>query len=255
MWFGDGDTAEPNRDLELLSADERARCARYSYRLDRSRFAAARAGARRVLARYVGGEPAQVRFDRAEADVLGDPADRGDHRHRPLVVAVRGTPLYLSVARSEGLWLLGLAVDERIGVDVEHVRDFDTAGLINRCLATEEREQVNALAPEERGAAFVRAWTRKEALIKAAGLPRSTPHHRIPVQPTRPGAVRVAQPDHSGRQSGSWTVQDLPLGGLVRASLARPAACAGPVRWTDTTTTGEPRLDTWRAQLPDLQVG
>lgn len=240
MWFGALDDSEPSRDLELLSADERVRCARFSQRVDRSCFAAAWAGVRRVTAGYVGVKPAELRFDRADA------ADRSNRRHQPFVVAASGTPLFLSIARSDGLWLLGLAVDDHIGVDLEHVRDFDAAGLIDRCLAPQEQEQVNALPAEERSTAFVRAWTRKEALMKAAGLPRTTALDRVPVHPTRLGAVRVTLPDQDLRQPDSWTVQDLPLRGAALASLARPAHCAGPVRWNDTTK---------GALLPNLSDG
>lgn len=75
---------------------------------------------------------------------------------------------------------------------------------------------------------------------------RTTALDRVPVHPTRLGAVRVTLPDQDLRQPDSWTVQDLPLRGAALASLARPAHCAGPVRWNDTTK---------GALLPNLSDG
>ncbi|GAA1228535.1 4'-phosphopantetheinyl transferase superfamily protein [Kitasatospora nipponensis] len=237
LWYGGHDEpgAEPHRDLEVLSADERHRCARFSGRADRARYAAAWAGVRRVLAGYLGGSPAALRFEHH------GPFEGGEQRRQPYLRTGEGAALRISVARSEGRWLLALAVGDPVGVDLEHLRDFDTAGLIERCLAPEERRRVNSLPAAERGDAFLRAWTRKEALMKAAALPRGTAPHRLPVHPTRYGPVPVGLPGEPPQGPPGWTVRDLVLPSAAeRAALARPLHCTGPVRWHDLAATGPP---------------
>uniref|UniRef100_A0AAU2JSI9 4'-phosphopantetheinyl transferase superfamily protein n=1 Tax=Streptomyces sp. NBC_00049 TaxID=2903617 RepID=A0AAU2JSI9_9ACTN len=235
VWFGDGHGAVLGQDFPLLSEDERDRCLRFSRDEDRRRFAAAWAAVRRTLGAYADLPPEEVRFRRSGS------AGRGTLHHQRLLLAAPSSPrVFLSVARSEELWLLGLSVGDPIGVDLEHVRDFDTEGLIDRCLAPEEQREVRALPPEARGTAFVRAWTRKEALIKAAGLPLTTAPHRLLVHPGRPGPVRVDLHERDRTAPDSWTVHDLPRYGPVWAALARPLAGTGSVLVHDTMT-GENR--------------
>ncbi|MFD9405644.1 4'-phosphopantetheinyl transferase family protein [Streptomyces sp. NPDC059989] len=232
VWFGDDRGAVLRQDMELLSEEERGRCLRFSRHEDRRRFAASWAAVRRTLAAYADTEPGEIRFGRT------GPAHRGRLRHQHLVLIAASVPLvYLSVARSEEFWLLGLSVDDPIGVDLEHVRDFDTEGLIDRCLAPEEQRQVRAMSPESRRTGFVRAWTRKEAVMKAAGLPLTTAPHRVLVHPGRSGPVPVDLQEQDGR----WVVHDLPRHGPVLAAFARPLAGTGPVLVHDTMT-GESRV-------------
>ncbi|MFJ4775230.1 4'-phosphopantetheinyl transferase family protein [Streptomyces sp. NPDC088762] len=225
VWFGDDRGAVLRQDMELLSEEERGRCLRFSRHEDRRRFAASWAAVRRTLAAYADVEPGEIRFGRTGT------AHRGRLRHQHLVLVAASVPqVFLSVARSEEFWLLGLSVDDPIGVDLEHVRDFDTEGLIDRCLAPEEQLQVRELPPESRRAAFVRAWTRKEAVMKAAGLPLTTAPHRVPVHPGRSGPVHVELQDQE------WAVYDLPRRGPVLGAFARPLTGTGPVLVHDTMT-------------------
>ncbi|WP_405018371.1 4'-phosphopantetheinyl transferase superfamily protein [Kitasatospora sp. NBC_00070] len=233
LWIGDGHGSVPDQDMELLAADERDRSTRFSRSEDRRRFVAAWASVRRTVAAYSDVPPAEIRFGRT------GPAGRESLRYRPLVLASSNARVFLSVARSEELWLLGLSVEDPIGVDLEHVRSFDTEGLIDRCLAPEEQQQVRALSPGGRSAAFVRAWTRKEALMKAAGLPLTTAPHRVLVHPGRTGPVSVDLAEECRVPPDRWTVQDLPMHGPVLAAFARPMTSTGSVSVHDTTAAGD----------------
>jgi 4'-phosphopantetheinyl transferase len=204
---------------------------RFSRLEDRRRFATAWAAVRRTLAAYSDVPPEEIRFGRTGF------TGRETLRYRSPALASSEAQVFLSVARSEEFWMLGLSVDDPIGVDLEHVRAFDAEGLIGRCLAPEEQQQVRALSPDGdvRRTAFVRAWTRKEALMKAAGLPLTTARHDVLVHPGRTGPVRVELPEQDRMPSGSWTVQDLPRHGLMLAAFARPLTSTGPVLVHDTT--------------------
>nr|WP_237419268.1 4'-phosphopantetheinyl transferase superfamily protein [Kitasatospora sp. SID7827] len=190
---------------------------------DRAGFVAVWAGIRRAVAGYLGAAPGAVRLERA-----------GGGRSGLRLAGVPGEPVFLSSARSGELWLLGLAVGDPLGVDLEHVRPIDTEGLAGRCLAPPERRQVRSLGADARRTALLRAWTRKEALMKAADLPAGTDPRHVVVHPAvTTGTVRAGLPT-----GDDWTVRDLRLRDAVQAALARPLSCTGQVRIHDTTAAG-----------------
>lgn len=228
MWVGDGHLSEPDQDLELLSAYEKNRSVKFFSPEDRRRYVTAWAAVRRVLAGYLGTGPRGILFGRG-----GSAPDSGNHSQ--LVVASSLPRVRLSVARSEDLWVLGLTVGDPIGVDLEHVRGFDTEGLVDRCLAPQEQRQVRALSGEARDTAFIRAWTRKQAVMKAAGLPLTTPPHQVLVHPGEPSAVRAELLHDTRHALGNWTVQDMPPVRSALTAVARPVGCAGAVDWYDCT--------------------
>ncbi|GAA2816367.1 4'-phosphopantetheinyl transferase superfamily protein [Kitasatospora paracochleata] len=220
VWHGHGHGGDPDRDLALLSAEERRHCARLSLAADRCGFAAAWAHARRIVGGYLDQDPAALRIERPDTPGVRQPTRVGTDG---------GAPVFIGLTRAGRHWLLALAVGDPVGVDLEPLRTTDLAALLGRCLAPEERRQVERLPEAERGEAFARAWTRKEALMKAVGLPRATARHRLVVDPAHPGTVTVRPVQAEPRSA--WTVQDLPLSaGTRRAALARPADCTGPVR-------------------------
>jgi phosphopantetheinyl transferase len=78
----------------------------------------------------------------------------------------------LSLSHTDGLALIAVA-DCAVGVDVEHVRAVPTGEeLEDLALLTLSDAERSALAAAERGAAgvlWLQLWTRKEAVLKAAG--------------------------------------------------------------------------------------
>ena len=66
--------------------------------------------------------------------------------------------------------LIGLNRRVPIGVDVEcTTREVETSDIVERFFAPAEREVWQDIPPVESNAAFYRAWTRKEAYVKARG--------------------------------------------------------------------------------------
>jgi 4'-phosphopantetheinyl transferase len=142
-------------DEVLLDEQERGRAARFVFERDRHRFVAAHAALRRLLARCTGQAPQALRFD---LGAFGKPQ-------------LRGTPgCAFSLSHSGDLALVALAGDGEIGVDLEPVRPMrDTDALVRQCLSERERLHFHALPESERAFAFLQAWTRKEACLKAIG--------------------------------------------------------------------------------------
>lgn len=143
-----------------LDPEERARAERFHRRADRDRFVFSRALLRERLAAYLGGAPAEVRFvyGRAGKPMLAD-RDGG----RP--------PLVFNVTHTRELTLIALARDGELGIDAEPIQAGEAwAELAFRVLSGRERGELERLTPAVRPAAFLRAWTGKEALLKAVGL-------------------------------------------------------------------------------------
>jgi 4'-phosphopantetheinyl transferase len=187
-----------------LAADERARAERFYLERDRARYVAARAGLRAVLARYLDEEPA----------ALALPA--GPHGKPEL----GGSPLRFNASHSRDLALVAVAAGREVGVDVEWIRPVAADSLARALFAPGEAEALAALPAEEREEAFVACWTRKEALVKAAGRGLSVPLDRfeVPVGPVgEPVTVAVPAPAPDGT---GWAVVDLHVGPGYAAAVA-----------------------------------
>ncbi len=157
---GDVDAVEPGHELALLSDDERARAARFVRARDRRRFARCRAALREILGRLLD-EPAESLRFRAAA--LGKPELDGG----PGVASA----LRFNVSHSAELAIIAVSRGRELGVDIEKLRGITEAERIVGSFFTKaECESFAAIAEPARLAAFLRGWTRKEAVLKAFGM-------------------------------------------------------------------------------------
>lgn len=207
---------EPDsRDLAVLAPEERRRARHFRQPHRGAAYAAAHATARRCLAERSGGTPEGMRFSRLTCPGCG----RRDHG-RP-VVKSPNTSWELSLSRSGAHWLFAAADGEPIGVDIERIRPVELSVLGPAVLSGAEGEYLADLAPELRHAAFMRCWTRKEAVVKATGIGIEADLRRVEVQPWRDTAFVVHRA--AGCATSQWTVRDLPIAADCRAALAVPA--------------------------------
>jgi len=140
--------------LSLLTSDERERAGRFRLARVRDQFVAARGRLRALLGHYLG-LPAR------EVPVLY--AD-GGKPHLP-----KGFTLQFNLSHTDGLAVYAVG-KARVGVDVERCRAIpDADGLVTRFFSRRECTQFHSLPTEARPGAFLRAWTRKEAVLKAIG--------------------------------------------------------------------------------------
>ena len=138
----------------FLTADEQDRAGRFRLARVRDQFVAARGRLRALLGHYLRLPPRQVPVLYAD----------GGKPHLPA-----GYPLHFNVSHTEGLAVFAVG-RARVGVDVERRRTIpDADGLVSRFFSRRECEQFQALPPADRPDAFLRAWTRKEAVLKAVG--------------------------------------------------------------------------------------
>jgi 4'-phosphopantetheinyl transferase len=153
-----------------LSDRERRRAARLSASRERRRFIVARARLREELAARLGTGPAQVEF---AYGARGKPA---------LAAPWSASGWRFNVAHCGSLALYAFSREGEVGVDVEAVREVpEAAAIAARFFSPAERDHVLEAPPAGRAHAFLRLWTRKEALVKALGEGLAAPLHELDV--------------------------------------------------------------------------
>jgi len=202
VWRFDLDAAPADLTAEL-DAGERSRAERYRDGLRRERAVAAQGTLRRILGAYLGQKPAGLSFRRGPH---GKPAVDGE--------------LEFNLSHSRNTALLAVSVGREVGVDLEYQRPLDTAGRLARRFFTEaEAATLDALPLSTRQQSFYRAWTRKEALLKAMGLGIAGRLRSVEVAVD--GAERPSWRALTAETAGAWVLRDLPtLEGYAAAVAA-----------------------------------
>ena len=142
--------------LGMLDDVERLRSAEYRFPSDRKRFELGAVLLRLGLSRTLSTHPARLKIDRT-CDVCGRP------HGRPRVIGFDG---YISVSHSGNLVMVAITAAGPVGIDVEVATGLPCATYLEilELVVTEaERPFVDSLA------AFLKVWTRKEAILKATG--------------------------------------------------------------------------------------
>lgn len=191
----------------LLDRNECRRAEAFLSEALTQRYVATWCAVRALLGRRLGVAPAEVPISRT-CGVCGA-AEHG----RPVIGLPDGSrDLHLGVARTDRRALVAIAATP-VGVDLEERgrAERDGAAVWAVALADRERAAVSAIAsPSERRHAVLRAWVRKEAVLKAAGDGLLAPPRSVPVldEPTpqvggrRYGVADVAVQD--GVAAISW---------------------------------------------------
>ncbi len=182
VWYVDpalvSDPALIRRYDALMSADERARHARFVFPRDQHIYLVARALVRTTLSQYAEVEPQAWTF-------------RAGPHGRPEIAGPPGVPpLRFSLSHTAGLGALAVALQHDVGIDVEGTNARASAPAIaRRFFAPSEAADLEARPPEEQGRAFLEYWTLKEAYIKATGLGLSMPLKSFAFRLTTPPAI------------------------------------------------------------------
>lgn len=220
IWLGVPEDVD-ERGLAVLSSAERNRVRLLRDRAAAS-YAAAHVGLRRILGGYLGVEAGEVRLGRTLCPECADPA------HGPPAVVWPATRLTFNLSRADGFWLLGVSEDRPLGVDLEAEPRIDPELTAPLAFTPRELAHLHGLPPGDRRAAFLRCWTRKEAVVKAVGVGLAADLCRIEVHPDRPGPVEVRYGVAPG--PAVWTLEEPDFGPDLHAALARTAGSTGPVR-------------------------
>jgi 4'-phosphopantetheinyl transferase len=146
--------ADPDAVARFLTDEERERASRFRLGRVRDQFVVARGFLRSLLGGYLALDPRAVPILYAD----------GGKPHLPPEYS-----LHFNLSHTDGLAVFAFG-HSRVGVDVERHRAIpDADGLVSRFFSRRECAEFETVAAEMRIEAFLRAWTRKEAVLKAIG--------------------------------------------------------------------------------------
>ncbi|MER6786895.1 4'-phosphopantetheinyl transferase superfamily protein [Streptomyces sp. NPDC000658] len=211
--------------LALLDPVERRRHDATVDRAGRGRFLVGCALSRLALGATLGVPPADVPLRRV-CPRCGGPHGKVRLAPPPDESSCGGPRLDFSVAHSGAV--IGVAVCEngRVGLDVEEADvglDVDAAARV--ALADAELAALYGRPPAARKAAFLRTWTRKEAVLKALGVGLAAPLRGLELSgPQQPPAV-LAWPEQLGARP-DMSLTDLLVHGTHPAAVAVTGAAA-----------------------------
>lgn len=189
---------------KLLCEEEITRANRFHFPHHRQRFIVARSTLRIILGRYLKIEPSNIQF---QYTPKGKPSIKGDEG------------LNFNMSHSENMALYGITRDRLIGVDIEYLRPMeDAAQLAKRFFCQSEYEVISPLPPGEREKVFFRAWTAKEAFLKATGAGIGGGLEGVEVDLTCEDTIRFLR-----LKEPEYTVSDWSLLSLIPADEYRGA--------------------------------
>jgi 4'-phosphopantetheinyl transferase len=194
--------------LELLSAEEQERAARFKFPAPRNQYVISRAVLRRVLGRYLKIEAREVRF---RTTTNGKPELAAD------------SDLRFNLSHTQGATVFAITRKLRVGVDLERMRkDTNAMELAERFFSPPEVQWLRSQPASEVIASFFSCWTAKEAYIKAQGEGLSMPLNNFGVLPGRAGASSKLQLEvyDDPEESKRWSMWRLDIGSDLRAALA-----------------------------------
>ena len=186
----------------VLSAEEVARAKSFVTERPRRNYAASRAALRSLVGRYLGQPPREVAI---VIDPSGKPRLADDD-------------LRFNLAHSGELALVAFTRGCEIGVDVELVRPIARAlEIAARNFHPAELAAIRDASAGQLPDTFFRCWTRKEAVLKAAGLGLSHPLDAFNTL-SRDGDGCVEVPSRASQSAERCWLQDAaPCSGYVAA--------------------------------------
>ena len=193
--------------IELLPADERSRMDAIQDAANKRRFAVARGALRLLLAHHLLEHPRNLVFA------------VGAHG-KPYLPDV---PLEFNLSHSHDLALIAVSLSGAVGVDVERRarRPRELQAMARRVLSLPEQEWLARRPQAQRNGAFLRLWTCKEAVSKAAGSGFSAGFSGICIEPQRLSPERPQDVEAGG---STWRLRTLVLGSVYVGALAVAAA-------------------------------
>ena len=176
----EADTLSAERAAKVLDAEENDRMARFVHIEDRMSYLAAHAGARLLLGRLADRPAEALRFE---------PSAHG----KPVLVAGPAN-LDFSLSHARGAVAVAAACMP-VGVDIEPLREVaDMDSISEIVLAAEEQETLRNAPAVLRSRLFLRYWTLKEAVLKAAAVGFTIAPNAVIVDPGASPAVLSVPP-------------------------------------------------------------
>ena len=144
----------------FLDQSEHARAARIQAHEGRRRFVLGHGALRLVAGRYLNRRPGEIVF---ASNVRGKPA-------------IVHADLCFTYSTSGNMAVMAFTVGADIGIDIEEVRPVEQPlDIASKYFHALEVRELAGTTADQRDIAFLRLWTGKEAVVKAAGLGLTMP--------------------------------------------------------------------------------
>lgn len=191
--------AASQRHLAALTSGERTRLATMPP-VAAARAATCRAAVRRLLSRYAGIEASALTIITSQ-------------HGKPRLLDCHG--ITFSIAHCRDIGVLAVSRQFDVGVDIEPCERPVDLDMFAHCVLTDaEARRLASMPPQARRTHALRIWTRKEAVLKAAGTGLDRPLNLIDVED-------IARPVQVAGEQRRWQVRDIPLAhGRWLASVA-----------------------------------
>ncbi|WP_353980195.1 4'-phosphopantetheinyl transferase superfamily protein [Salinicola endophyticus] len=229
IWFCDPrQCVLPASLAGLLSAQERDAMAAFRYRDSRRQYLVSHVMLRWVLSRYEPHvEPASWRF---QTNDFG----------KPWILNPTLAPLYVNLSHISTCAAVAVSRGGEVGVDIETSSTLpDPQPLIGLCFSEAEKAHHESFAAADRGQAFIRRWTLKEAWLKALGKGLSVSPASIECT-WQAGAWRIDDHHHRLSSWPGWSVHQRALREDVQLAVVAgyPSADVELKRWYPTADDG-----------------
>ncbi|NET55757.1 MAG: 4'-phosphopantetheinyl transferase superfamily protein [Symploca sp. SIO2E6] len=193
---------------QTLSTDEQQRADKFYFEKDKKHFIAGRGFLRVILARYLDLEPAQLKFAYSS-------------RGKPTLANITpGGTVDFNLSHSRGMALYAVTRNRQIGIDLEYIRSVsDVDQLAKRFFSPRESAVISSLSPEQKQEEFFKAWTGKEAYLKATGDGLAGLEEvEIFLNPGKPAALLNIQGDQQA--ASNWCLYPLAVAPGYLAAVA-----------------------------------
>lgn len=191
--------------LPWVTVDEQARARRFRQRMDVVRHLVGRALIRTLLARELGVAALSAEF---VANPWGKPT-------------LPGSGFEFSISHSGNAVWVALSRGIAVGIDVERADTATDPHALAEVFHPAERAALLLLPADEAQSAFLRCWTRKEAVIKALGEGLSRPLSSFCVRTDERASDWLVEVPEA--MAEGWTSADLPVSTGYHASVAAMA--------------------------------
>jgi 4'-phosphopantetheinyl transferase len=157
----------------LLTEEEVRRGGAYRSDNDGRRFALGRVMLRAILGLHLDRDPKSI-------------ALQVDRHGKPKLVEPEGK-LFFNLSHSTETCVLAVCGSSEVGIDVEDTREVSDLNLLASSVLTPREREALEMAPlPSRDKLFLRCWTRKEALLKCAGIGLSVAPNLVDVSADAP---------------------------------------------------------------------
>ncbi|MCH5586174.1 4'-phosphopantetheinyl transferase superfamily protein [Shimazuella sp. AN120528] len=153
--------------LSILSAEEQEKANKFHFPSLQKKYVISHGMMRQLIASYIACNPRDIRY---HFNAFGKPE-----------LVIPSCPLHFNLSHSEQFAALAIA-SHPVGADIEQIKPLeDYVSLTRHFLSIKERKSFCQLAADDQQLAFYRAWTRKEAYIKAIGMGLSYPVEQVTI--------------------------------------------------------------------------